>query len=75
MTQTTDLLALLRSRGTLGVTPLYALDQIGTLRLGARIFDLRNEGHRIVTHPMTVGKRKTVARYVLIQQQQLTLDV
>lgn len=72
--QNRAVLALLRERGRDGVTPLEALDRIGTLRLGARVWDLRKEGHLIVNKWKTVG-RKRVACYVLVADRtQLTLD-
>ena len=74
MTQTEAVLAMLRERGSAGVTPLEALDEIGTLRLGARIWDLRKEGHLILNKGKAVG-RKHVACYVLVASpSQLTLD-
>ena len=46
------------------ITPLEALRKFGSLRLGARIFELRKEGHAIDTEYVTV-KGKTLARYHL----------
>ncbi|MBX3031900.1 MAG: hypothetical protein KF809_17270 [Chloroflexi bacterium] len=69
MTQTQELLALLRERPE-GVTPLEALDEIGTLRLAARVYDLRAEGHVIEdrTVPVTArnGRTAHVKRYRLV---------
>ena len=48
------------------ITSLEALQKFGCLRLGARIFDLRDDGHRIKTEMITVSKAKRVARYTLI---------
>lgn len=31
------------------ISPLEALNKFGCLRLGARIYDLKNEGHNIIT--------------------------
>ena len=39
------------------ITPLEAIEHLGIMRLGARIFDLRNKGHRIATERMTVTDR------------------
>jgi len=75
MTQIADVLALLRSRGVLGVTPLEALEHVGTMRLAARINDLRAAGYDIETQTWTTtATRKRVVRYVLHEQEQLTLD-
>lgn len=46
------------------ITPLDALEQYGCFRLAAVIFNLRDEGHKIVTK--TINKRgKTFASYKL----------
>lgn len=67
--QTSRILAQLRIAS---MTPLDAFRAIGTLRLGARIFELRREGHQIKTDMVTVGKGTTgykrVARYRLIRE-------
>lgn len=67
MTQTEAIIALLRERGERGLTPLEALDIVGSLRLGARIFDARErirDDEEIVTERVT-SNGKTYARYVL----------
>ena len=48
------------------ITPLEALYQFGCFRLSARILDLRQEGHAIVTENVT-RKGKTFAEYSLLQ--------
>jgi len=49
-----------------GVTSLEALGMFGTLRLAARIADLRAKGYPIRADMVHVGnKKKKVARYVL----------
>ena len=54
------------------ITPLEALKYAGCLRLGARIYNLRDAGHDISTEMVTVqnsrGERKRVARYRLIRE-------
>lgn len=45
MTQNDAVLAYMRRHGS--ITPLQALDDLGIMRLGARIWDLRHDGHRI----------------------------
>ncbi len=47
------------------LTPLDALSLFGCLRLGARIFDLRAEGHAIKSERVVINK-KTVAKYSMI---------
>lgn len=46
------------------LTPLQALSRFGILRLGARVHQLRQQGHDILTDIAVIG-RKRVARYVL----------
>lgn len=60
-TQTDQILAHLKGGGTL--TPLEALHKFGCFRLGARIWDLKREGHDIQTEFVSVGAGKKVARY------------
>ena len=51
------------------ITPLEAQREIGCLRLGARIWDLRRDGYDIVSEMVEVetrnGGKATVARYRL----------
>nr|WP_294525791.1 helix-turn-helix domain-containing protein [uncultured Rhodopila sp.] len=51
------------------ITPLDALRHYGCLRLGARIWDLRQAGHRIGSHRRKVGAGKWVAEYWLAQER------
>ena len=46
------------------ISPLQALRMYGSLRLGARIYDLRREGHRI-ERQMVRRNGKHWARYVM----------
>lgn len=62
-TQADQILAHLKSGETL--TPLEALDKFGCFRLGARIWDLKREGHDIQTEFVEVGEGKRVAKYRL----------
>ena len=48
------------------ISPLEALNKFGCLRLGARIYDLKNEGHNIITE-MVSENGKRYARYTLIK--------
>ena len=63
--QTRRVLDLLRSQADEGVTALDALQIVGSFRLAARILELRDEGHDIVTHWETTPTGKRCARYVL----------
>jgi hypothetical protein len=48
------------------ITPLEALQEYGCFRLGARIWDLRQAGHRIVRDWVTIRDgEKRFARYRL----------
>jgi hypothetical protein len=54
------------------LTPLVALRKYGTLRLAALVFNLKDEGHNIVTDRVNVGtknKPKYVAQYSLIKNK------
>jgi len=68
-TQTERVIRLLRSRGDEGLTPLEALEIIGTMRLAARISDAKQlirDDEEIVTRRATDSTTGTsVARYVL----------
>ena len=46
------------------ITPLEALDRFGCFRLSSRIFDLRQQGHKIITENKKVDG-KTFAEYSL----------
>lgn len=60
--QTEEILKYLQSGKA--ITPLEALEKFGCFRLGGRIFDLRQQGHRIKTE--TVKKNgKHYASYSL----------
>lgn len=47
------------------LTQMGALNRFGCMRLGARILDLRNQGHAINSELVTV-EDKTFARYSLV---------
>lgn len=47
------------------ITPLEALREVGSLRLSAIIFDLRDEGIPIVTEKLQVSPKKRVAKYYI----------
>jgi hypothetical protein len=66
-------LALLREQGVDGVTPALALTEAGTMRLAARIAELRAEGHDIVNIGWTTPTGRHVARYVLRETRPLPL--
>ena len=73
MSQTAALLALLRKNGDHGVTALEALDSIGTLRLAARVADLRGNGHFVTTEMVKLRNGKIVARYRLVEVLEIPL--
>jgi len=56
---------------TRSITQLEALRLYGCMRLGARIYDLRELGHDIKTVMVGDG-RKQYARYYLIKQNENT---
>ena len=47
------------------LTPLEALNRFGTLRLGARVFELKRDGLPIITEMVEVSDGKRVASYRL----------
>lgn len=51
------------------ITPVEAIEEFGCYRLGARIWDLRHDGHAIKTHTVTrknrYGKTVSFAKYIL----------
>jgi hypothetical protein len=66
MSQNDEILNHLRQERT--ITALEALQLYGSLRLAARIKDLREAGHTIHTTMIAIGKQKTVAEYTLIKE-------
>lgn len=62
LTQAEAVLALLRLRPA-GITPMTAINELGCMRLAARIKELRDAGHDIATVSETRNGR-TYARYV-----------
>ena len=64
LTQNQRILEYLKSGKKL--TPLVALEKFGCFRLSARIFNLREEGHAIITENVT-RKGKTFAEYSMLQ--------
>ena len=67
-TQTEQVLDHLRNQGPL--TQLEAQEQIGCLRLGARIWDLKQRGHAIKTEFVELASGQRVARYMLVREAQ-----
>lgn len=69
MSQETRLLEYLQTHT--GIRPLEALNKLGIYRLSARIKDLRNHGHNIVTKKVEVktahGDTSRVAEYRLVK--------
>lgn len=61
---TAAVLALLRERPQ-GVTPLTALERVGTYRLAARIEELRKAGYPVVTERFVTHRGASVALYKL----------
>lgn len=58
------------------LTPLEALKLYGCLRLGARIWDLRQQGHNIIMEMVTTMNGKHVAQYSMpAKKGQLRLAV
>lgn len=68
MSQVDQLLALLRERGAEGVTPLDALEHVGSFRLAARVNDLRKAGYDVRTQIVRTSKGKSIACYTLAEK-------
>lgn len=64
MSQSERILTLLAVRGPAGLTALEALEETGTLRLAARVADLRAAGEPIITKTERTPSGKHVARYI-----------
>lgn len=62
-TQTARILEYLKTGK--GITPLDALAHFGCFRLGARIYDLRRDGHQIEREIIDTPQGSRVARYRL----------
>ena len=74
MTQAQRILALLRRNGESGVTAIEMLEEVGSFRLAARIFELRAMGHLIDSEPWRTPSGKVVSRYILHEKpEQLPL--
>ena len=65
-TQTTRILAHLKSGKT--ITPAEAQEKYGCYRLGARIYDLKQEGHQIHTDRVDSGQGTKFAQYSLVRK-------
>lgn len=67
MTQTDMILMHLKEHGS--ITPLDAMQEYGCMRLGARIWDIRDLGYTIETkmetHKNRFGQVTCYARYIL----------
>lgn len=54
------------------ITPIEALSELGCYRLGARVFELRQEGHNIVTEMVETtdrnGEKCRFAKYRLVER-------
>lgn len=61
MTQNAQILAHLKAGKR--ITPLDALREYGCFRLGARIFELKAEGHNILKEMIETDSGKRVAEY------------
>lgn len=72
-TQATAILTHLQSGKTL--TPLEALDKFGCFRLGARIHELKRDGHDITKEMVKTPGGARVAEYWLWQQETACRDM
>ncbi len=70
-TQAAQILAHLRAGNS--IAPLEALDAFGCFRLGARIYDLKAEGHSIITEWESDGEKRW-AKYSLARRPVMQCD-
>ena len=75
MSQRDRILDFLEYRGERGITALDAQAQEGCFRLAARIKELRDEGHTIVSRTETTPNGARIARYVLVPPVQPALGL
>ena len=68
MTQTAQILALLRANGERGLTAIEALREANCFRLAARIADLKAEGYEITSTMETTDTGKRIARYRIVER-------
>lgn len=73
MSQTDRVLAWLQSHD--GLTPAQAYEHIGSLRLAARVSELREQGYPIVTETFVTPKGARVAFYRLVDSDQRSLGL
>lgn len=55
------------------LTPLQGLELFSTMRLGARIKDLRNEGFNILTNMITTEGGARVAQYYIPREKSVDI--
>lgn len=71
VTQTEQVLRHLQDYGS--ITPVEAMAEYGIMRLGARIWDLKRQGHVIFTARETgvnrYGEKTAYARYRLVRRE------
>lgn len=69
MTQNEMVLAYMRDNGS--ITPKEAMDELGCMRLGARIYELKRRGltirREMVRQANRYGKEVSFARYRLVE--------
>jgi helix-turn-helix protein len=58
-----------------GVTALTALDEVGSFRLGARIYELKAEGYDVETTWTETYNGKRIAKYRLHETEQLVVGL
>lgn len=67
MTETHSAQILAHLKAGKSITPIDALSEYGCFRLGARVYDLKKDGHNIVKEMVEVSSGKRVASYTLVQ--------
>lgn len=73
MSQTEAVLRWLQTHD--GLTPAQAYEHLGSLRLAARVSELRAQGYPVVTETYVTAKGARVAFYRLVETDQRSLGL
>ena len=72
MAQHDEILSYIQYRGA--ITPFEAMELCGSMRLAARINELRRAGHNIHAEMVTAPSGRRFARYTIEEQRDLPKD-
>lgn len=73
ITQKDRVLYAMRTHHTKSISPWYAINELGNTRLAATIFELKKDGHEIISVTETgrnrFGDTIKYARYILVKEK------